>query len=274
MKKVFLGAHGAPIINDYVNEAQDGITTALNSLAAGFGAAYFISGCVLSNVGTTWTLTAGWAFFNGELMKVPNHSWVDAAGFASNSFAYIEPVVVNNPIPYENGNSYELTRENTLKFKVHAAEPDPVYLSSFKRFGLAIGLALKGNLVEAVALPGRGFTLPAWSANDGSDNFAVKKTIEGKLIISGALNITSGHSTTIGGILYCVLLGTLDAAFRPNRTIHFKVWDSGVDYSAPDVIPGNGLQFVLFTDGKLSLRQGPVAYDTNVVFNNEVIQLS
>ncbi len=274
MKKAFLGQNGAPIINDYVNESQDGLATALNQLAKGFGSAYFLAGCALSNVGTTWSITAGWAYFNGELMRVPAHSWVDVVAFAGNSFAYIEVVTVANPIAYANGNNYDLTRENVLKFKAHTAEPDAVYWFNFKSFAGAIGQVLKGNFTELIGIPAHGITLSAWAFDDAGDHFTMQKTIDGKLILKGGLNISTGHSATIGGIDYCILLGTLDAAYRPNRTIHFTVCNGSVSYSAPFVTPEVGDQYVIFADGKLCLRNGNTPADLYALFNNTVIQLS
>ena len=265
---------GAPVINDYLSEAQDGIVTALNQLAKGFGPAYFLKGCAISNDGSTWSITAGWAFFNGELMRVPAHSWEDAASFAANSFAYVEVVAVENPVSFANGNNYDLTRENVLKFKEHDAEPDPVYLLSFKSFGQAIGQALKGLFTEKTAIPDHGVELSAWAYDDAGDHFSAELTIDGRLILKGQINASTGHSATVNGIPYCVLLCTFDEDYRPSRNINFNVCDNSVDYSAPYVTPQLGPKYVLFTDGKLCLRQGNTPADHTIIFDNEVIQLS
>jgi hypothetical protein len=275
MKKAYINTGGAPIINDYLVQAQDGISVALNELAKGFGSTYFISGCVLSAVGTTYTLTSGWAYFNGEICRVPGHSWVDAAALASNSIGYIEVVTVANPLVYENGNSYDLTRENVLKFKARVAEPDPVYLLSFKSFSNAIGSLLKGNFIDKIASSGgSGLTLSAWTTNEGSDSFSITKLIDGRLVFKGQLNVGDGHSATINGIQYCVLMATLDAEFRPSRAIHFTAEDVSVEDSlAPVITALPGQKYVLFPDGKFCLRMGDTGFGLTAVFNNVTLQL-
>lgn len=274
MKKAYINTGGAPVINDYLVEAQDGISVALNELAKGFGSAYFISGCVLSAVGTTYSLTAGWAYFNGEICRVPAHSWVDVAPLASNSIAIIEVVSTANPLAYNNGNSYDLTRENIIKFKARVAEAGPTYLQSFRTFPKTLGNLLKGNFVEKVAIPAGGITLSAWTTNEASDSFSIEKLFDGRLVFKGQLNVGDGHSTTINGVTYCSLMATLAADFRPTRVIHFSSEDSSVDDSlAPVIVPMPGQKYVLFPDGKFCIRTGDVGFGLSAVFSNVSVQI-
>lgn len=274
MKKAYINTGGAPIINDYLIQAQDGLSTALNELAKGLGSAYFISGCALSSVGTTYSMTAGWAFYNGEICRVPAHSWVDVAPSASNSIAFIEVVATANPLVYENGNGYDLTRENVLKFKARVAEAGPVYIQDFKTINKTVANLLKGNLAEKIASPGAGATLSAWTTNEVSDSFTVEKLVDGRLVFKGQLNVGDGHSTTINGISYCSLMATLDVDYRPSRVIHFTAEDSAVDDSlAPVIVPMPGQKYVLFPDGKFCIRTGDVGFGLSAVFNNVSIQL-
>ena len=275
MKKTFITTGGSPIISDYITILQDGTIEALAALVSSFGAYLILQGCVVTIVGTTHTITAGWVFFNGEIIRVPAHSWeatsVGILGGLPNSIAYTEIIETANPIPYADGSNHAMAKETRLKFKEFAAETSPVYFLSFKNLGKAIGDILQPVFTESVvAVSGSGFAFASGVSSSGGDALQVRKRIDKTLIISGFASGIDITAATISGVPNCKLILTLDAAYRPASKVFFTNVESlAGTYSNTPVIR----QYVLFPDGKLCLIESTTVANPTANFQTAVVTL-
>lgn len=275
MKKTYITTGGAPIINNYVTILQDGTIEVLAALVSSFGPYLILQGCVVSIVGTTHTITTGWVFFNGEIIKVPAHSWeaanVGILGGLPNSIAYTEIIETANPVPYANGSTQPMAKETRLKFKEFAAEVSPVYFFTFKNFGKAIGDILQPVFTESVvAVSGSGFAFASGVSSSGGDALKVRKRIDKTLIITGFASVINITATTISSVPNCKLILTLDAAYRPASKVFFTNVESlAGTYSNTPVIR----QYVLFPDGKLCLIEATTVANPTANFQTAVVTL-
>jgi hypothetical protein len=283
MKKAFLTTGGAPILNDYINIAQDGLIEALSNVVSSFGANIFLHGADVSIAGTTHSITAGWGFWNGELLRIPAHSWeatvVGALGGLPNTIAYTEVIEVANPIPYADGLSHPISKETVLKFKEITTETVFTHILDFKKLGNCIAELVSPNFIKSFASYAGGYTLAGgilWTYDDGSamaagDRIKFSKLIDGRLIIDGLIT-SNGSSSTINGVADCELLLTLDADFRPEKAMHIANYTGNVGGGFHN-IPSFGSAFVLFPDGKFCVRHssGVTFRETHSIAKQQIV---
>lgn len=276
MKKLFLTTGGSPRRADYPLLVQDGLTEALSAFVAGFGANIFISGAAVTISGDNHTITAGWAFYNNEIIRIPAHTWVSPntglLGGLPTSIAYVETIEVNNPLPYADGVIKPLTKETVLKFKNVASEPSPVYYLTFKRLGAAVGEILQPVFTESVvATSGSGFAFASGVSSTGGTALTIKKRIDKTLVINGYLSGIATSSSTINGVANSKLLLTVDAAYRPASNVYFNAQIAlGGALSDEPIFA----QFILFDDGKLVYRQSSTAFNPELTFLTQPILIN
>jgi len=257
MKKVHIENNGAPIINDYVSIAQEAILEGLNKSFGSLGENLIITGCAVSISGSTVSITAGWAYWNGEVLRVPAHSWTDVAGFATNSIAYIVVETTNNPINYANGNTYNLTRENVLKFKAKTSETTFTYLLNFHTVGRSLGDKVELEAWKTVGTSGNGTFGSGWSENSlyNNERVAFRKSISGKIELKGACTI---------GVYADGLVLTLPAGYRPAYKRGFAITYTTGDSSSEML--GNATITIL-PNGQVKVIDCPVSVTVTVYFD-------
>lgn len=276
MKTLFLTTGGSPRRADYPLYVQEGLIEALSALVAGFGTNIFISGAAVTIDGDDHTITAGWAFYNNEIIRIPAHTWVSpntgALGGLPTSIAYVEIIEVNNPLPYADGVIKPLTKETVLKFKNFTAEPSPVYFFDFKKLGTAIGDTLQPVFTNPImASSGSGFAFASGVSSTGGTSLAIKKRIDKTLVLNGYVAGIAAAASTINGVANCKLILTLDAAYRPASNVYFYAQTSigGIYNDEPIIAP-----FILFTDGKLVLRQSTTFFNPEVEFLTQPVVIN
>jgi hypothetical protein len=267
MKRLYIGPGGAPVLNDYPLAVQTALIECLSAFIGSFGQNLFLQGAAVSISGNNHTITEGWAYFNNEIMRIPAHSWIaTSVGFAGglpNTIAYTEIIETANPIPYADSSSKPLIKETVLKFRAIVSEPSPVRYFDFKSVGKTIADLLQPVIVEKTAVSGTGFAFASGVSSSGGTAISVQKRIDKTLLINGYAAGVAADASTINGIANCKLILTLAAEFRPSAPVYFNAMQalSGTYSDTPAF-----KSFVLFSDGKLCLRQATTPANPEVTF--------
>lgn len=260
MKKLNIGEGGTRVLNDYVMIVQDELIEALAAFVGSFGDNIFLQGALLTIDGTDFTMTGGWCYFNGEIIRIPAHSWVGTN--LVSAIAYTEIIEVPNPVPYYDGSMQPLTKETVLKFKQVGVEVSPTHFSSFIRLGTGIANILNDVFTQKIAVSGSGFAFASGVSSGSGTAITIKKRIDKTLLINGYCNGIAADSSTINGITNCKLILTLDADFRPSTPIYFTAFDN-----LSGLLQRPSLRaYILFPDGKLVLREMTTAANPEVIW--------
>jgi hypothetical protein len=276
MKKLSISEGFAQMLNDYPLIAQNAAVDGLKAVLHPFGNNIILEGCEVTISGTTHNVAAGVVYFDGEPMRVEAHS---VGSMTTGSFLIAERyqiTLTNNPKTYKDGNVYPMIVETMVRFKKKTTESTYVSYADFVSYSRSIATLLKPSFVELIANYTNGFTLASglnWNYEDGSpiatgDRLAFKKTIDGRLLLSGYITPNAPNSTTVNGVANCSLILTLDASFRPAKPVYFTTYSGGVSgtYSFNPVLD---YAFVLFADGKFcQLVSSLVPYAYTAYFQN------
>lgn len=280
MKNINLQEGFPQVLCDYWLLLDENTKDAFKLILKPFGNAIILSGCGLSDVAGTLNIAPGVVFFNDTVMRVEAHTIASYSGSTIIAETYTS-TLVTNPKSYANGDvDVPLQTETYCRFIKRTTESTYTEIGSFKQYGAAIGALVGANNIVKTADYLSGYTLASgvnFDLDGGStvsigDRLKFKKTLDGRLLISGGVGYNSySNSATVNGVPFASLICTVDADFRPAKDTYFINYNGGVSGTYGNV-PVLGEAFVLFTDGKFCvLSKTLLASTTFKIQNTQVI---
>lgn len=212
---------GFPLTQDQLNYLQSAYIEATNALAAmgGSGSApVVVSGMVVSNPSTgDYSLTNGWFFYNGEMIRCESSS---VSGATGGSDVYVSITETSAPLIYFDGSTPNVINEKTASLAVlptgsvaDATRFPLIDLNPFgKMFGAANREAAWKTLSISTSVADGGVSGTVYYKKDHTTNTL---HIRGVLTASNAQNFAASP----GSLYY--LMGSLPAAYAPVNTGYF-----------------------------------------------------
>lgn len=206
---------GFPLTQDrlkYLQQAYTELFGAMGLLAAPANIPIVVSGMVFSAVGPTTSISAGWFFYNGELIYFPGNSISSSVG-AGNA-VYVVLSTTATPLTYNDGSTPDVILETTaaMAILVNTTPTDATHApwSTAVSFGQGFGATFRDSAWKSFAVA------------TGSGNGTITGTVYYKkdatantLHLRGVLaSTTPTDFAAAPGTTYQVM-GTLPAGYRP-----------------------------------------------------------
>ncbi len=225
MKSIdFTKPGGFPLTQDQLGYLQEAYTESIGALAAigGSGATpYIISGIVISNPSIgTYSITDGWFFYNGEMVRCLSGSVVGASGA-------LAPFIVINPesssLVFNNGSTPDVIFDKSATIVVlpssTATDATHFPLSSLQKFGSSLGNNNREEVWSFLEVD-----TPAVDGGVVGNIYYKKDYISNTLHLRGLLtaNNAQNFAGSPGTMLY--LMGTLPSAYIPSNSVYFSTY--------------------------------------------------
>ena len=212
---------GFPLTQDQLNYLQSAYIEAINALAAmggGGTSPVVINGMVVSNPSTgDYSVTDGWFFYNGEMIRCEASS---VSGATGGSDVYVSIAAASSPLIYFDGSTPNVINERTASLLVlptgTLADATRFPLADLTVFGKGFGAANREaawkTLSVSTSVPDGGVSGTVYYKKD---HVANALHVRGVLTAANAQNFAASP-----GALY-YLMGTLPAAYTPVNTGYF-----------------------------------------------------
>lgn len=248
MRKLNLEAGFPQILQDYPIIAEDNCKRALEAFLSPFDNV-IISGLGVSIAGDNWTIAAGYVIFEGEVMRVEEHT-INSVGSSILIAESYEVTISNNPKPYLNGETKPLIVEKLCRIIKRTTEPTYVrFLTDLKPLEVKLAEVNLPFNNEWLAPASGKYTLATGVSRDLDNPFFISKTKDGQLRMKGSLSWDMLSANITGG--FRDILTITDVAFRPAYEVVFSI-PKGTD--GPKNGNEYGYYFSLMPNGKLRLR--------------------
>jgi len=262
----------------YLQTAYTELFAALGLLGGTASTPIVVSGMLTTTTMSTITVTAGWLYYNGELLSFPGYT--GSSALAPGHALYIVVSQTATPLTFNDSSTPNVVLENTavIESLVNTTPVDATHVlfTSLVLFQKAFGAnarAALASIAVAVASGSGGVTGTIYYKKDITANTLLVRT-QAALLVNDPYNLASLPADTT------VLLGTLPAGFRPPYTIPFTALASAVDGSGNVCLDASGLQYIqvinctINSSGQINAQipqpaAGCVAYvvDFNVVLS-------
>lgn len=212
---------GFPLTQDQLNYLQSAYIEATNALAAmggGGSLPVVLSGTAVSNPATgDYSVTDGWFFYNGEMIRCEASS---VSGATGGSDVYMSITETSTPLIYFDGSTPNVINEKTASLAVlpigTVADATRFPLTDLTVFGKGFGAANRDaawkTLSVSTSVPDGGVTGTVHYKKDHTSNTL---HIRGVLTAANAQNFAASP----GSLFY--LMGSLPAAYAPVNTGYF-----------------------------------------------------
>jgi hypothetical protein len=212
---------GFPLTQDQLNYLQSAYIEAINALAAmggGGTSPVVINGMVVSNPSTgDYSVTDGWFFYNGEMIRCEASS---VSGATGGSDVYVSIAAASSPLIYFDGSTPNVINEKTASLLVlptgTLADATRFPLADLTVFGKGFGAANREaawkTLTVSTSVPDGGVSGTVYYKKD---HVANTLHVRGVLTAANAQNFAASP-----GALY-YLMGTLPTAYTPVNTGYF-----------------------------------------------------
>lgn len=256
MKKLILENGFPQVLADYPLIAENNIKHGMVALNTPIDNC-ILSGCGLSIASGNWTIAAGWVVFEGEAMRVEEHTINSVGGGDVIIAQKYEVLILNNPKPYLDGNTKPMIKEVMCRFVKKTVEVTFVrYLIDMISYSTRLaGLVLPENCTWHSQAGGK-FTLATGVALYGPYPLQISKSNDGQLRFKGCISWDMLAGNVVAGVRNILTIN--DATFRPTEYIQFML-PSGTDGSSNG--QAYGYYFELTPAGVLTLKHDSVAYD-------------
>ncbi len=245
---------GFPLTQDQLNYLQSAYIEATNALAAmggGGSLPVVLSGTAVSNPATgDYSVTDGWFFYNGEMIRCEASS---VSGATGGSDVYMSITETSTPLIYFDGSTPNVINEKTASLGVlptgTVADATRFPLTDLTVFGKGFGAANREaawkTLSVSTSVPDGGVTGTVHYKKDHTSNTL---HIRGVLTAANAQNFAASP----GSLFY--LMGSLPAAYAPVNTGYFMAQYFGAGLIKDDIGVGwiKQVNCVINTSGQLS----------------------
>lgn len=212
---------GFPLTQDQLNYLQSAYIEATNALAAmggGGSLPVVVSGMVVSNPSTgDYSVTTGWFFYNGEMIRCESSS---VSGATGGSDVYVSITETSTPLIYFDGSTPNVINEKIASLAVlpagTVADATRFPLTDLNPFGRGFGAANREAAWKTLSVS----TLVADGGVSGTVYYKKDHTTN-TLHIRGVLTAANAQNFAASpGSLY-YLMGSLPAAYAPVNTGYF-----------------------------------------------------
>lgn len=212
---------GFPLTQDQLNYLQSAYTEAINAVAAMGGSdtvPVIVSGMVVANPSPgDYSITDGWFYFNGEMIRCVASS---VSGASGGSEAYVSIVETSSPLVFFDGSTPNVINEKAASLLVlpsgTIADATRFPLADLTRFGKQFGIANRDavwkTLSVSTSVPDGGVSGTVYYKKDYTANTL---HIRGVLTAANAQNFAASP----GSLYY--LMGSLPAEYVPVNTAYF-----------------------------------------------------
>jgi hypothetical protein len=216
---------GFPLTQDQLDYLQAAYTECVNVLASlgaksGMTAPFILNGMQSTVIGGTTTVSAGWFFYNGHMVRFPSQSY---GTVITGNAMYVVVTPTATPLTYNDGSMPNVIEDVTgvLASLVSSTPTDATHfqLSALVPFGAGFGVNNREQVWQSIAVS----TAPADGGVTGTvyfkkDNAANTLQIRGVLAANNAQNFAASP-----GALYSVM-GTLPTGYIPNNSAYFSAY--------------------------------------------------
>lgn len=226
---------GFPLTQDQLNYLQSAYTEAINAVAAMGGSGtvpVIVSGMVVANPSPgDYSITDGWFYFNGEMIRCVASS---VSGASGGSEAYVSIVETSSPLVFFDGSMPNVINEKTASLMVlpsgTTADATRFPLADLTRFGKQFGIAnrdaLWKTLSVSTSVPDGGVSGTVYYKKDYTANTL---HLRGVLTAANAQNFAASP----GSLYY--LMASLPAEHTPVNTGYFVAQYFGAGLIKDDV---------------------------------------
>ncbi len=247
---------GFPLTQDQLNYLQSAYTEAINAVAAMGGSGtvpVIVSGMIVANPSPgDYSITDGWFYFNGEMIRCVASS---VSGASGGSEAYVSIVETSSPLVFFDGSTPNVINEKAASLLVlpsgTIADATRFPLADLTRFGKQFGIANRDavwkTLSVSTSVPDGGVSGTVYYKKDYTANTL---HLRGVLTAANAQNFAASP----GSLYY--LMGSLPAEYTPVNTGYFVAQYFGAGLINDDVGVGwiKQVKCVINEAGQLSVN--------------------
>jgi len=212
----FTHTGGFPLTQDELDYLQTAYTECINAFGAmGGNGPSLITGMSESfSLGTT-TISDGWFFYNGEMIKF-NTSSYSALGLGDVVLVTISSAATS--LTYNDGSSYGaiLNKTATISVGPPVTSPTQFPLASFQPFQLVFGQGGRESGWSSLAV-----STPALSGGVTGTIYYKKNLMANTLQIRGALIASNAQNFVASPSAIYSLMATLPVGYLPNNVAYF-----------------------------------------------------